>query len=121
MSESITNTPNYRLKVTAGPSYDTSTHQLVPVNEDQTLRIENEHAVVSLCVRIQDYTGIDFPETQTRAYYMMKRSIKLIRQSEKKRLPRQLPQNKSLLRSSPPPIRPILHLVRHCLQTPRQR
>lgn len=50
-------TPKYRLKVTAGPSYDPSTHQLVPVNEDQTLRIENEHAITSLCVRIRDYTG----------------------------------------------------------------
>ncbi|GMF79411.1 unnamed protein product [Aspergillus oryzae] len=49
-------TPKYRLKVTAGPSYDPSTHQLVPVNEDQTLRIENEHAITSLCVRIRDYT-----------------------------------------------------------------
>lgn len=47
----------YRLKVTAGPDYDAKTHQLVPVNKDQTLRFENEHAIVSLCVRIQGYTG----------------------------------------------------------------
>lgn len=50
----------YRLKVTAGSSYDPATHQLVPVNEDRSLRIENEHASVSLCVRIQDYTGISY-------------------------------------------------------------
>ena len=53
----VNETPKYRLKVTAGPSYDPFTHQLVPVNDDQTLRIENEHAITSLCVRIQDYTG----------------------------------------------------------------
>lgn len=48
----------YRLKVTAGPEYDPKTHQMVPVNQDQTLRIENSHAIVSLCVRVQNYTGI---------------------------------------------------------------
>jgi hypothetical protein len=50
-------TTNYRLKVTAGPEYDTSTHQVVPVNSEKTIRLENEHAIVNLCVRIQDYTG----------------------------------------------------------------
>lgn len=47
----------HRLKVTAGPSYDAQTHQLVPVNRDETLRLENEHSRVNVCVRIQDYTG----------------------------------------------------------------
>lgn len=60
------NTNNYRLKVTAGPDYDPSTHQVVPVNSDQTLRFENSHAIVNVCVRIQGYTGthswiISFP------------------------------------------------------------
>ncbi|KAL4905388.1 hypothetical protein BDW74DRAFT_15996 [Aspergillus multicolor] len=50
----------YRLKVTAGPSYDASTHQEVPVNEDKTLHISNEHASTNLVVRIQSYTG--FPD-----------------------------------------------------------
>ncbi|KAJ5774211.1 hypothetical protein N7457_009107 [Penicillium paradoxum] len=45
-----------RLKVTAGPDYDLKTHQVVPVN-GKTIRIENEHAIISLCVRIQDYTA----------------------------------------------------------------
>lgn len=47
----------YRLKVTAGPSYDPATHQEVPVNEDKTLHISNEHAATNLAVRIQNYTG----------------------------------------------------------------
>ncbi|KAK6815172.1 hypothetical protein RU639_008376 [Aspergillus parasiticus] len=62
-------TPKYRLKVTAGPSYDPSTHQLVPVNEDQTLRIENEHAITSLCVRIRDYTGYPDHSPKTSPYF----------------------------------------------------
>jgi hypothetical protein len=61
-SNSGKNTDNYRLKVTAGPEYDPSTHQIVPVNSDQTLRIENEHAIINLCVRVQDYTG-KYPNT----------------------------------------------------------
>lgn len=50
----------YRLKVTAGADYDPDTHQVVPVN-GETLRIDNEHATVSLCVRIQGYTGKQEP------------------------------------------------------------
>ena len=49
--------PNYRLKVTAGPSYDLDTHKVVPVNAEETLRIESDQAVAYLCVRIQEYTG----------------------------------------------------------------
>lgn len=52
-----TNAHKYRLKVTAGADYDLKTHQVVPVN-GETIRIENEHAIVSLCVRIQNYRGI---------------------------------------------------------------
>ncbi|KAJ6113662.1 hypothetical protein N7523_006979 [Penicillium sp. IBT 18751x] len=59
----------YRLKVTAGSSYDPATHQLVPVNEDRSLRIENEHACVRLCVRIQDYTGYPDNSPKTNPYF----------------------------------------------------
>jgi hypothetical protein len=56
-SSSGKNTSHYRLKVTAGPEYDPSTHQTVPVNAEKALHIENEHAIINLRVRIQDYTG----------------------------------------------------------------
>ncbi|OJJ46912.1 hypothetical protein ASPZODRAFT_151511 [Penicilliopsis zonata CBS 506.65] len=59
----------YRLKVTAGPTWDPSTHQVVPVNADETLRIENEHCVVDLCVRIQDYAGYPHGSPKTNAYF----------------------------------------------------
>src|SRR3954471_15961862 len=60
MADEETNAHKYRLRVTAGPEYDPNTHQVVPVN-GETLRIENDHAIISLCVRIQDYTGNKHP------------------------------------------------------------
>lgn len=48
----------YRLKVTAGSGYDVATHQSVPVNGDQTVRIDSELATVSLGVRVRDYNGM---------------------------------------------------------------
>ncbi|KAJ9294696.1 hypothetical protein DTO271G3_6616 [Paecilomyces variotii] len=59
----------YRLKVTAGPDYDTKTHQVVPVNKDQTLHFENEHAIVSVCVRVQDYTGYPDGSPKSSSYF----------------------------------------------------
>lgn len=52
-----TSSANYRLRVSAGPSYDLKTHKVVPVNAEETLRIENEQAVIYLLVRVQDYNG----------------------------------------------------------------
>jgi hypothetical protein len=63
------NAHKYRLKVTAGADYDLKTHQEVPVN-GETIRIENEHAIVSLCVRIQNYRG----NTPTLIYSLKERS-----------------------------------------------
>ncbi|KAL4885858.1 hypothetical protein BJY04DRAFT_118637 [Aspergillus karnatakaensis] len=59
----------YRLKVTAGTSYDPSTHQEVPVNEAQTLHLRNEHASTNLSVRIQNYTGYPNNAPQTHAHF----------------------------------------------------
>jgi hypothetical protein len=46
----------YRIKVTAGPDYDPTTHKDVHVNGD-ILRIENDRVTLDLAVRIQDYKG----------------------------------------------------------------
>ncbi|CBF81081.1 hypothetical protein AN5207.2 [Aspergillus nidulans FGSC A4] len=59
----------YRLKVTAGPSYDPATHQEVPVNEDKTLHISNEHAATNLTVRIQNYTGFPNGAPRSNPYF----------------------------------------------------
>lgn len=47
----------YRLRVTAGPDYDPSTHKTVPVNSDKTLSFETPSLILSLCVRIRHFTG----------------------------------------------------------------
>ncbi|EED16321.1 conserved hypothetical protein [Talaromyces stipitatus ATCC 10500] len=60
---------NYRLRVTAGPEYALDTHRVVPVNADKTLRIENELAIIYLCVRIQDYTGLPNGSPKTSKYF----------------------------------------------------
>jgi len=48
----------YMLKVTAGPSYDTSTHQPVHVNTPQSVKISTSDIEASINVRIKDYRGI---------------------------------------------------------------
>jgi hypothetical protein len=100
----------YRLKVTAGTDYHPSTHKIVPVNRDQTLRIENDLATVSLCVRIQNYTGESAPSHHNTLAKKAKLTI------GKTRLPRRLAPNTPLLLAPPTPKRPILHLLRHRLQ-----
>ena len=47
----------YLLRVTAGPGYDTATHQVVPVNAPESVEIENEHVTLRLNVRVQNYRG----------------------------------------------------------------
>ncbi|KAK5178144.1 hypothetical protein LTR44_009450 [Exophiala sp. CCFEE 6388] len=42
----------YRLRVTAGPAYDPSTHKIVPVNSPETLTFENDHIILSLAYSI---------------------------------------------------------------------
>ena len=59
----------YRLRVTAGPSYDASTHVVVPVNSPSTLTFSTPHMIITLAVRLKNFTG--FPSTcpQTSTYF----------------------------------------------------
>ncbi|KAF3480641.1 uncharacterized protein GIQ15_05988 [Arthroderma uncinatum] len=59
----------YKLQITAGPTYDTSTHSLVHVNTDTNLSIETEHARVNICLRIQDYNGLPTSSPRTHAHF----------------------------------------------------
>ncbi|EEQ29649.1 hypothetical protein McanMca71_006730 [Microsporum canis] len=59
----------YRLQITAGPTYDTSTHRLVHVNTDTNLCIDTEHAKVNVCLRIQDYNGLPDSSPRTHAHF----------------------------------------------------
>jgi hypothetical protein len=59
----------YRLRVTAGPAHDPSTHKVVPVNASETLTFENEHIILSLAVRIRDFTGYPDDSPQSSPYF----------------------------------------------------
>lgn len=59
----------YRLRVTAGPAHDPSTHTLVPVNGNETLTFENDHMLLSLAVRIRNFTGYPDDSPPTSAYF----------------------------------------------------
>ncbi|EEQ85478.1 hypothetical protein RJZ56_005449 [Blastomyces dermatitidis] len=60
---------NYTLSVTAGPSYNPSTHKPVAVNSPIPHLIETEHATIDLRVRIQDYTGLPPNSPRTSPYF----------------------------------------------------
>ncbi|KAK5101570.1 hypothetical protein LTR70_000703 [Exophiala xenobiotica] len=59
----------YRLRVTAGPAYDSSTHKVVKVNSPETLTFENEHIIISLAVRLKRFTGFPSSSPQTSSYF----------------------------------------------------
>ena len=59
----------YRLRVTAGPSYDTATHKLVAVNAPSTLTFESSHMIISLAVRIRHFTGFPESSPETSPYF----------------------------------------------------
>ena len=48
----------YRLIVTAGPSYDKSTHKVVGVNTGKAVSFENEFVRAKVKVRIRGYRGL---------------------------------------------------------------
>jgi hypothetical protein len=57
-SGSETPTEKYILRVSAGPSYDTSTHKPVIVNGDTPTAFENEYMTTKVKVRIRNYKGL---------------------------------------------------------------
>lgn len=59
----------YRLRVTAGLSYDTTTHIVVPVNTPETLHLNSQHMLLSLAVRIKKFSGIPASSPTTSPYF----------------------------------------------------
>jgi hypothetical protein len=51
----------YMLRVTAGATYDTTTHQDVPVNSEQPVHITSDLLTAKLHMRIKDYRGLFLP------------------------------------------------------------
>ncbi|KAI9682082.1 MAG: hypothetical protein M1817_000136 [Caeruleum heppii] len=62
-------TDKYRVRVSAGPSYDPATHKPVSVNTPSPLHVSNELAEVSLNVRIQNYHGLPIGSPTTSPYF----------------------------------------------------
>ncbi|TQS39122.1 hypothetical protein Golomagni_00357 [Golovinomyces magnicellulatus] len=62
---------NYLLQVTAGPSYDCSRHQVVPVNSPKTISIESDFISADLNVRIQSYRGLPLSSPSTSSYFSL--------------------------------------------------
>lgn len=48
---------HFLLRVTAGPSYDPSTHVIVPVNGPTSIPISSKQCTANLKVRVQNYRG----------------------------------------------------------------
>ena len=76
MSKSGTSTPDqasdhthYRLRATAGTSYDVSTHKIVPVNAPQTMTFETSSIILSLAVRLRKFTGFPSGSPETSPYF----------------------------------------------------
>ncbi|KAF2472439.1 DUF1769-domain-containing protein [Lindgomyces ingoldianus] len=59
----------YLLQVTAGPSYDSSTHREVAVNGDDAHVIDNDVMTCYLKVRIRDYHGLPRSSPSTNKYF----------------------------------------------------
>jgi len=57
------------LRVTAGPSYSSSTHHLLPVNTPTPLHISSSHISASIAVRIQNYRGLPSTSPSTSSYF----------------------------------------------------
>ena len=64
-----TSTPKYVLKVSAGPSYDASTHIPVQVNRSKAVTFANEFMDVKLKVRIRDYDGLPKGSRSSTPYF----------------------------------------------------
>lgn len=59
----------YRLLITAGPSYDTSTHKIVHVNTDTPTYIENEYLRAKVKVRIRGFRGLPSKSPSSSPYF----------------------------------------------------
>ncbi|ETN38676.1 uncharacterized protein HMPREF1541_06713 [Cyphellophora europaea CBS 101466] len=59
----------YRLMVTAGPSYDASTHHPVLVNSPDRQTIETDSMSLEYAVRIRNFTGLPSGSPETSAYF----------------------------------------------------
>ncbi|TID26555.1 hypothetical protein E2P81_ATG01025 [Venturia nashicola] len=63
------NGDKYILRISAGPSYDISTHQYLPVNSEVPTAFENEFMTTKLKVRIRGYNGLPRTSSSHSPYF----------------------------------------------------
>jgi hypothetical protein len=68
-SLTMTSPKQYHLRITAGPSYDLSTHQIVPVNTSTPLTIDSPHITTNLSIRIASFRGLPSSSPSTSPYF----------------------------------------------------
>ena len=59
----------YLLRVTAGPSYDSSTHIILPINTSESTAVQSPHCTSRVRVRIQNYRGLPRNSPTTSDYF----------------------------------------------------
>lgn len=62
-------TEQYKLVVTAGPSYDQSQHQVVQVNTGEATYVENEFLRAKINVRVRGFRGLPSSSPSTSDYF----------------------------------------------------
>ncbi|KAI9725946.1 MAG: hypothetical protein M1828_002274 [Chrysothrix sp. TS-e1954] len=59
----------FRLLVTAGSSYDTSEHQLVPVNLSKPIHVKSDRIEAKINIRVQNYRGLPAGSPSSSPYF----------------------------------------------------
>ncbi|EUC41496.1 hypothetical protein COCMIDRAFT_8809 [Bipolaris oryzae ATCC 44560] len=65
----MTSHEQYMLRVTAGPTYDVSKHEAVPVNREKPVSILSDHIDAKVHMRIKDYRGLPEGSPSTSPYF----------------------------------------------------
>jgi hypothetical protein len=65
----MTSAKQYHLRITAGSSYDLSTHHIVPVNTSTPLTIDSPHITTDLSIRIASFRGLSSSSPSTSPYF----------------------------------------------------
>lgn len=69
ISEDMTSHEQYMLRVTAGPTYDVSKHEPVPVNREKPVSISSDLIDAKVHMRIKDYRGLPEGSPSTSPYF----------------------------------------------------
>ncbi|KAH8594739.1 hypothetical protein B0O99DRAFT_624594 [Bisporella sp. PMI_857] len=60
---------NYILRVTAGPDYDTKTHQIVHVNSAEPVSIDSDHVKADINIRVKNYRGLPHGSPESSPFF----------------------------------------------------